>query len=54
MGKSFLFDIKLVLKEGENYVFWFGLDCSESDFEEDVDDIFLLECKLRGLEFCFV
>lgn len=54
MGKSLSSDIKPALKEGENYVSWPGSDCSESDSEEDADDISPLERKPKGLESCFV
>lgn len=54
MSKSPTSDIKPELEEDENYVSWPGSDCSESDFEEDADDISSLELKPKGLESCFV
>ena len=54
MSKSLTSDIKPGLEEDENYESWPGSDCSESDFEEDADEISSLELKPKGLESCFV
>lgn len=54
MSKKLTSDIKPELKEDENDVFLPGSDCSESDFEEDADDISSSELKPKGLESCFV
>ena len=54
IGKSLSSDIKPELKEDKNNVSWHGSDCSESDSEEDADDISSFEHTPKGLESCFV
>ncbi|KAJ7384399.1 hypothetical protein OS493_021810 [Desmophyllum pertusum] len=54
MSNSLVSDIKPELKEDEDYAFLPSSEFSDSDVEEDIDDISSPELKRRGLESCFV